>query len=174
MPLSPHEEKALAALEEGLRADDPRLAAVLGATPLSIGVSARPMLLLSTRPVVTLLVALLGLIAAGTLFGNRPAVLAAATGALLLPWMIDTARSTARGPRLADPGAHGRNRRRARTARRHPIGYGALALGVALLLVALVVLPPTGRAVVGLGLTFVVAPCAAVAVMAWTDRRRPR
>ena len=33
MPLSPQEERALAALEEELHADDPAFAAVLGATP---------------------------------------------------------------------------------------------------------------------------------------------
>ena len=62
MPLSPQEERALAALEEEL-ADDPALAAVLAATP-----SARPSYLPSARTtlhVVSLLAALGALIAVG-------------------------------------------------------------------------------------------------------------
>jgi hypothetical protein len=96
MPLSPHEEKALAALEEGLRAEDPAFAAVLEVTPPSS--VTRPSLAgpPTMRHILGLLLALLGLIAAGTLFADRPAVLAVVTGALLLPWLIGTARSTAR------------------------------------------------------------------------------
>jgi Protein of unknown function (DUF3040) len=90
MPLSPQEERALAALEEEL-ADDPALAAVLGAKP-----SARPSYLPSARTtlhVVSLLVALGALIAAGTLVGDRPLVLGVVTAALLVPWLVWVAGS---------------------------------------------------------------------------------
>jgi hypothetical protein len=93
MPLSPQEERALAALEEEL-ADDPALAAVLGAKP-----SASPSYLPSTRTtlhVVSLLVALGALIAAGTLVGDRPLVLGVVTAALLVPWLVWVAGSRRR------------------------------------------------------------------------------
>ena len=93
MPLSPQEERALAALEEEL-ADDPALVAVLAATP-----SARPSYLLSaltTLHVVSLLAALGALIAAGTLVGDRPMVLAVVTAALLVPWLVWVAGSRRR------------------------------------------------------------------------------
>jgi hypothetical protein len=172
MPLSPHEEKALAALEKGLRADDPAFAAVLEVPPSS-ATRLSAVLPLSTRHILGLLLALLGLIGAGTMLGNRPAVLAAATGALLLPWVIGTARSAARrsGPAGGDSTAQNRRRSR-RTARPLPFGYGALSLGVALLLVVLAVTPPTGWAVVGLVITFVVAPLFALRVMTWIDRKK--
>jgi hypothetical protein len=85
MPLSPQEERALAALEEEL-ADDPALVAVLAATP-----SARPSYLPSARTtlhVVSLLAALGALIVAGTLVGDRPLVLAVVTAALVVPWLV--------------------------------------------------------------------------------------
>ena len=85
MPLSPQEERALAALEEEL-ADDPALAAVLAARP-----SARPSYLPSARTtlhVVSLLAALGALIAVGTVVGDRPLVLAVVTAALLVPWLV--------------------------------------------------------------------------------------
>jgi Protein of unknown function (DUF3040) len=90
MPLSPQEERALAALEEEL-ADDPALAAVLAAKP-----SARPSYLPSARTtlhVVSLLAALGALIAVGTLVGDRPLVLALVTAALLVPWLVWVAGS---------------------------------------------------------------------------------
>ena len=90
MPLSPQEERALAALEQEL-ADDPALAAVLATTP-----SARPSYLPSGRTtlhVLSLLAALGALIAAGTLVGDRPMVLAVVTAALLVPWLIWVAGS---------------------------------------------------------------------------------
>ena len=93
MPLSPQEERALAALEEEL-ADDPALAAVLAATP-----SARPSYLPSARTtlhVLSLLAALGVLIAAGTLVGDRPMVLAVVTAALLVPWLVWVAGSRRR------------------------------------------------------------------------------
>jgi hypothetical protein len=93
MPLSPQEERALAALEEEL-ADDPALAAVLAATP-----STRPSYLPSARTtlhVVSLLAALGALIAAGTLVGDRPLVLAVVTAALLVPWLVWVAGSQRR------------------------------------------------------------------------------
>jgi len=101
MPLSAHEERALAALEEELHADDPAFAAVLGATP-----SARWSFLPSalTKPqVLSLLAALGGLIAAGTLAGARPVVLAVITGTLLVPWLAWTARSPGRRSRARAP-----------------------------------------------------------------------
>jgi hypothetical protein len=101
MPLSHHEERALAALEEELHADDPAFAAVLGATP-----SARWSFLPSalTKPqVLSLLTALGGLIAAGTLAGARPVVLAVITGTLLVPWLAWTARSPGRRSRAGAP-----------------------------------------------------------------------
>jgi hypothetical protein len=85
MPLSPQEERVLAALEEEL-ADDPALVAVLAATP-----SARPSYLPSARTtlhVVSLLAALGALIVAGTLVGDRPLVLAVVTAALVVPWLV--------------------------------------------------------------------------------------
>ena len=91
MPLSPQEERALAALEEEL-ADDPALVAVLAATP-----SARPSYLPSARTtlhVVSLLAALGALIAVGVLAGDRPVVLAVATVVLLVPWLAWTARAS--------------------------------------------------------------------------------
>jgi hypothetical protein len=94
MPLSPQEERALAALEEELHADDPAFAAVLAATP-----SARPSYLPSTRTtlhVLSLLAALGALIAAGTLVGDRPMVLAVVTAALLVPWLVWVAGSQRR------------------------------------------------------------------------------
>lgn len=114
MPLSPREERALAALEEDLRADDPAFAAALAATP-----PARRSFLPSTSALhlLSLLAALGGLIAAGTLAGGRPVVLAAVTAALLLPWLVWTTRSLGRrshaGPRLrrgrtTGPGRSGR------------------------------------------------------------------
>ena len=90
MPLSPQEERALAALEEEL-ADDPALAAVLAARP-----SARPSYLPSARTtlhVVSLLAALGALIAVGTVVGDRPLVLAVVTAALLVPWLVWVAGS---------------------------------------------------------------------------------
>jgi hypothetical protein len=93
MPLSPQEERALAALEEEL-ADDPALVAVLAATP-----SARPSYLPSARTtlhVVSLLAALGALIAVGTLVGDRPMVLAVVAAALLVPWLVWVAGSRRR------------------------------------------------------------------------------
>jgi DUF3040 family protein len=93
MPLSPQEERALAALEEELHAD-PALAAVLAATP-----SARQSYLPSARTtlhVLSLLAALGALIAAGTLVGDRPMVLAVVTVALLVPWLVWVAGSRRR------------------------------------------------------------------------------
>jgi hypothetical protein len=106
MPLSSHEERALAALEEGLHADDPAFAAVLGATP-----SARRSFLPSpmTLPrVFALLAALVALVAAGTLAGDRPVVLAVTTVALLVPWLVWTARSPAHRSRPGLRPGHGR------------------------------------------------------------------
>jgi hypothetical protein len=94
MPLSPQEERALAALEEELHADDPAFATVLAATP-----SARPSYLPSARTtlhVLSLLAALGALIAAGTLVGDRPMVLAVVTAALLVPWLVWVAGSQRR------------------------------------------------------------------------------
>ena len=94
MPLSPQEERALAALEEELHADDPAFAAVLAATP-----SARRSHLPSARTtlhVLSLLAALGALIAAGTLVGDRPMVLAVVTAALLVPWLVWVADSRRR------------------------------------------------------------------------------
>jgi len=94
MPLSPQEERALAALEEELHADDPAFAAVLASTP-----SARPSYLPSapaTLRVLSLLAALGALIAAGTLVGDRPMVLAVVTAALLVPWLVWVAGSQRR------------------------------------------------------------------------------
>lgn len=168
MPLSPHEEKALAALERGLRADDPAFAAVLGSTA-----GARPPLPLSTLHVVALVCALLGLVGVGTVFGHRPAVLALATGALLLPWLVGTARSVHRS-RFGDVG-RARVGRTARTRRWGPLpmGPGAVATGVALLLVLLAVTPPVVRAIIGLAVVFLAAPWLAVRVMLWMDRKNP-
>ena len=97
MPLSPHEERALAALEEEIHANDPALAAVLAAT-LSVRRSFLPSAL-TTLHVLSLLAALGGLIAAGTLAGARPVVLAVITAALLVPWLVGTARSPGRRSR---------------------------------------------------------------------------
>jgi hypothetical protein len=94
MPLSPQEERALAALEEELHADDPAFAAALAATP-----SARRSHRLSARTtlhVLSLLAALGALIAAGTLVGDRPMVLAVVTVALLVPWLVWVAGSRRR------------------------------------------------------------------------------
>jgi Protein of unknown function (DUF3040) len=94
MPLSPQEERALAALEEELHADDPAFAAALAATP-----SARPSYLPSARTtlhVLSLLAALGALIAAATLVGDRPMVLAVVTAALLVPWLVWVAASQRR------------------------------------------------------------------------------
>lgn len=171
MPLSPHEEKALAALEEGLRADDPALAAVLAAAPPSSSQVGSPASLippLRARHMVSLLVALLGLIVAGTVLGDRPAALAGLTAALVLPWLVGTARSMTRRPGAVAAGTHrGRGRR---PARLRPIGYGVLALGVTVLLVGLAVTPPTARAVIGLVVVLVVAPVVALRVLSWMDR----
>ena len=94
MPLSPQEERALAALEEELHADDPAFAAALAATA-----SARSSYLPSARTtlhVLSLLAALGALIAAGTLVGDRPMVLAVVTVALLVPWLVWVAGSRRR------------------------------------------------------------------------------
>lgn len=96
MPLSPHEERALAALEEELHADDPALAAALAATP-SAGRSFRPPAL-TTLHVLSLLAALGALIAAGTVAGAQPVVLAVVTVVLLVPWLVWTARPVGRRP----------------------------------------------------------------------------
>jgi hypothetical protein len=166
MSLSPHEEKALAALEEGLRADDPLLATMLEVppSPASRLALAFP---LSMPRVVALLVALLGLIAAGTVLGDRPAVLAAVTAALLVPWLVGAARRS----RFAGVSRARRGGGRAAPRR---IGYFALSLGVAVLLVVLAVAPPTGRPVVGLVLAFLVAPWLALRVIAWIERGMPK
>jgi Protein of unknown function (DUF3040) len=115
MPLSPHEERALAALEEELHADDPAFAAVLGATP-----SARRSFLpaaLTLPRVLSLLAVLSTLIAAGTVAGDRPVVLAVITVALLLPWLVWTTRSPVRRSRVGLRPGHapaGRSRRHPR------------------------------------------------------------
>jgi hypothetical protein len=93
--MSPHEERALAALEEGLHADDPAFAAVLAATPSTRRVVLSPAMALPG--VVSLLAALGALIAVGALAGDRPVVLAVATVALLVPWLAWTARASALG-----------------------------------------------------------------------------
>ena len=97
MPLSPHEERALAALEEGLHADDPALAAVLAATPPAR--RSFPSSAMTLPRVFSLLAALGTLIAAGTLAGDQPVILAVITVALLVPWLVWTARSSAHRPR---------------------------------------------------------------------------
>ena len=175
MPLSPHEEKALAALEEGLRTDDPAFAAALEVAP-TLSLRLRSLgLPLTALHVLGLVAALAGLITAGALAGDRPVLLAVATGALVLPWLIATARSAGRLSLPAVGNGIAKNHRRARrTAWPLPIGYTALSLAVALLLVALAVAPPTGRAIVGLVVTFVVAPVVALRVMTWIDRGKPK
>jgi Flp pilus assembly protein TadB len=100
MPLSPHEERALAALEVGLHADDPAFAAVLAATPPARR-SFRPSAMTLPRAF-SLLAALGALITAGTLAGDRPVVLAAITVALLVPWLVWTARSSAHRSRTRE------------------------------------------------------------------------
>jgi Protein of unknown function (DUF3040) len=170
MSLSPYEQRALAALEENLRADDPTFAAVLAApaAPTASVPSA-----LRARDVLTLLVALGGVITAGVLAAGRPAVLAVVTGALLVPWLVVVARSAARRAHRAAlvpltlPWA-----RMWAAAGPRTMGSGRLASVVALLLAVLVIAPPTGRAVVGLLLTFVVAPWAAVHVASRFTRRK--
>ena len=172
MPLSPHEEKALAALEEGLRADDPTFAAVLDVAPSSARSSLHRSVPLRTAYVLLLLAALGAVIAAGTLLGDRPAALAVVTAALVLPWVVGAALAAAR---QSDPTVPVRRRAGGRLrGKARPIGYGAAAVAVVLLLVGLAVFTPTERALAGLAITFVVAPLAAVRVMTWMDRDKPR
>ena len=153
MPLSPHEEKVLAGLAEGLRADDPALADALGQAPLS----AFPPLSfpLSVRSLVVLLAALTGLTAVGTFFADRLGALgvAAATCAAVVPWLVATARSAGRHPVGLLP------RRSLQWIRTSLATAPARVLvGVVLILGALSLVPSGWRALVGLVLTFVVLP----------------
>ena len=90
MPLSPHEERALAALEKELHSDDPAFAATLAATPSARRSFLPPPMTLSR--ILGLLAALGALIAGGVLVGDRPVILAVITVGLLVPWLVWTAR----------------------------------------------------------------------------------
>jgi hypothetical protein len=153
MPLSPHEEKVLAGLAEGLRADDPALADALGRAPLS----AFPALSfpLSVRSLLVLLTALTGLTAVGTFFVEQLGALgmAAATCAAVVPWLVGTARS-------AGPHSLGVLPRRFPAWIRTSLATAParVFVGVVLILGALSLVPAGWRALVGLVLTFVVLP----------------
>jgi len=146
MPLSPQQQKALARLEEDLRADDPALVAALSSTQSSFLSTPFP---LSIRQVLLLLAALLGLVAANTLFGDRLGVFGVAvlTCAVVVPWLIGTAQSAAH-----------KTRPMAAYGRRPTSAHRATPWAILLIMTALALLPPSGLAVIGLVLTLVVMP----------------
>ena len=167
MPLSPREEEALATLEAELRATDPALAAALDSEQ-----PPRSSLLVPTRnalfALVALVAALLGLITASTLLGDRlgPAATGALTLAMLVPWFVVATRVAGR------PGSTAWVRRRgsAGLRRGRPTGPGAVFTGAVLILSALAVLPPTGRAVVGLVFTLFLFPWFVLRALERLDR----
>ena len=168
MPLSPREEQALATLEDALRADDPALAAALGPTPATA-----PALPVAVRHMVLLCGALLVLIVVAVVSGARlgTAGTAAATGVLVVPWLVMTARSAGRAPVRRSP----RSGRRSRaTASLLGVGPGPVVVGGVVFLVALASLPPLGQAVLGLVAMLVVVPWLALRVLVWMDRGTPR
>jgi hypothetical protein len=165
MPLSPHEQKVLAGLAEGLRADDPALADALGRAPTAFPTLAFP---LSIRSLLVLIATLTGLATLGTFFADRLGVLgmAVVTCAAIGPWLVGAARAATRRsgdvrprrlpPWLATPLATG------------PAGMFA---GVLLTLVVMSLLPPGWRAVIMLMIVFVVLPCIVLRIA--TQPKRP-
>jgi len=184
MPLSPHEEplssyeeQVFSALDEDFRVEDPALAAALTRTPPSS--STAPPFLLPIRHVLHLLAALTGLIAVVTFAGGQLGVLgmAAVTCTAVMPWLVRTARWTQRRSTAeATSGAEA-----AIVARKHVISaWGALPtamqyavplLAVVLFLVALALIPPTWRAILGVVLWLVVLPLGLLRLSARAERR---
>jgi lysylphosphatidylglycerol synthetase-like protein (DUF2156 family) len=164
MPLSPHEERILATLEEELRTEDPDLAAVFDQT-LPSSLTARQFLP-AVRPLLQLLAALMTLVAAGVFFADRLGVpgMAALTFAAVLPWLVCATRSAERRSHAGGrPGpqpkiAVGGERPPSRGAVPIVAEHGAMLLVVLLILGALALMPPNWRAVLGLVLTLVVLP----------------
>jgi hypothetical protein len=106
MSLSQYEQRMLAAIEEGLGAEDPELVKVLTKTRLPLS---PPKLGIPVRHVATLAAALLTLITLHALAGGlHPAASAALTTALIVSWLWSAARATGAGDRedpASDPGA---------------------------------------------------------------------
>ena len=166
MPLSSHEEKALAGLAERLRADDPALAEALGRRPLTtFPTLAFP---LSVRSLLGLLAALIGLVAVGAVFADQLGMLgmAAATCAAVVPWLVGAARSAGQG---ASALVHRRLPRW--TVAALVTRPTRLIVVAVLILAALSLVPPGLRAGVGLVLTFVVLPFLVLRVALRPKRR---
>lgn len=145
MPLSPHEERVLAGVEEQLRADAPELAAALGAGPRT-----RPAPPVRPWLVLVLALALAGLAVVGTVAGDRlgPAGLAVVTAVVAVPWLVAAARSARR------PGAQ-----------------GLLLLVTLPALATLAVLPAFWAAALGLLLSFSLLPVIAWFALRRPERR---
>jgi hypothetical protein len=91
MPLNPHEQELLAAIEKDLTEHDPRLARVIARSARwSSGLPSSP---LRRRHLVTLASALFVLILVHTLFAEiHPTASAALTCALVMMWLVSVAR----------------------------------------------------------------------------------
>ena len=176
-PLSPYEEEVLAALEEELRVEDPALAAALTRTPPSS--STAPPFLLPVRHVLHLLAALTGLIAVVAFAAGRLGVVgtAALTCTAVVPWLVRTARWAQRRSRAeTTSGAEA-----AEVARKHvssawsapptAMQYGVPLLAVVLFLLALPLMPPSWRAVLGVVLWLVVLPLGLLRLSTRAERR---
>jgi Protein of unknown function (DUF3040) len=164
MPLSPHEERILATLEEELRAEDPDLDAVLSQT-LPSSLAARQFVP-PVRHLLHLVAALISLVVAGVFFADQLGVagMAVLTSAAVLPWLVHAARSAERRSRAVG-GSGQKSKEAAWTERASSWGampvvaeHGAMLLVVVPILVALALMPPSWRAALGLVLTLVVLP----------------
>ena len=156
MSLSPREERVLATLEEGLRADDPGLAAALTGLPFPappVPDALRP------RRALPLVGVLLALVAAVAAARPGPGGTAAVSAGGVVPWLVLAARPTGHRP-AAWP--------RSLPARaRYAVG------GAAALLVAVAVLPPAVLAVLGLGVLVVGVHVLAMRLLGRTGRTGP-
>jgi hypothetical protein len=167
MPLSPHETKVLAGLEEELRDEDPGLVATPSRAPSPSSVFRLPLTsrnTISTRQALLLLGALFSLVALGTAFAEQLGVLGlgALTVAAVLPWLLTTARSAQRRSRTSGAttreGSRTGQKGRSRTGRGLPPAAERAALVVAIaLVVALALAPLAWQPVLAYALTLLAA-----------------
>jgi hypothetical protein len=171
MPLSPHEEplsayeeKILAALEEEFRVEDPALDGPLSRTPPSSSIT--PAFPLPIRHVLYLLAALTGLIAVVAFTAAQLGILgmAVVTCAAVGPWLVWTARSAERRSHAeatsGTPAAMDARKQVTSAWGTLPtaIQYSIALLAVILFLVALALMPPSWRAILGVLFWLVVLP----------------
>ena len=178
MPLSPYETRILKRIEEDLRTDDPNLAAALSApTP---PVRRGPSMPLARRAL-GLVAVLIGLAAVSTFFGERLGVagLGMLTCIVVMPWLVGAMRAGEKQKRTTEPTRESTSAGldKQGTVEPPPTRRAALHLFVALVLVAVAVIPPAWSGVIPLVLMFVLLyslPRLVERAVVWVERRRGR